>query len=120
MKSKMDLNCTENRKRVLSSLEKEFLKLVKTDENPAYNKLGGAMTVGFKNEKAPTKISKHSNSLPEIMAYQSTYSARSRPISRRSTSCKTTESAALSHPKLQRVFTVEQLKFTCIKIQTLN
>lgn len=114
VKKKSDITMTGNRPINLLGWEKQFLELMKCDENPIFAKVPGGVVVGVNSgakrvtEEIPTQSIQNIPRTPNVI---------SNKVKKVKLSKETEETANLSTAELQRLVLLEQLKLTRLQMK---
>ncbi|CAH1099688.1 unnamed protein product [Psylliodes chrysocephalus] len=113
LKKKTDKSATGNKKIVLNAWEKQLLVLMEGQENPVFQKVPGAMSIGSVMEQPQSSTSKTEEFIPppphvRLLPDKS-------PVTRRTKFKETDEPLNLSNTELQRLILLEQLEL--IRVQ---
>ncbi|CAH1114714.1 unnamed protein product [Psylliodes chrysocephalus] len=113
LKKKTDKTATGNKKIVLNAWEKQLLVLMERQENPVFQKVPGAMSIGSVMEQPQPSTSKTEEFIPTPPHVRPLPDKS--PVTRRTKFKETDETSNLSNTELQLLVLLEQLEL--IRVQ---
>ncbi|CAH1115886.1 unnamed protein product [Psylliodes chrysocephalus] len=108
LKKKTDKTATGNKKIVLNAWKKQLLALMEGQENPVFQKVPGAMSIGSVMEQPQPSTSETEEFIPPSPHVRPLPDKS--PVTRRTKFKETDETSNLSNAELQRLVLLEQLE----------